>query len=102
MEDLFVGANPRNVLTVGQARGAVLAACGLAGLEASAYPPAEVKAAVCGYGRADKSQVQRMVRRHAARPTWPASATMPPTRWRWPSATPCAAVAGGWSQAAAR
>jgi crossover junction endodeoxyribonuclease RuvC len=61
MEDLFVGANPRTVLSVGQARGAVLAACGLAGLEASAYPPAEVKAAVCGYGRADKAQVQRMV-----------------------------------------
>jgi crossover junction endodeoxyribonuclease RuvC len=39
----------------------VLAACGLAGLEASAYPPAEVKSAVCGYGRADKNQVQRMV-----------------------------------------
>jgi crossover junction endodeoxyribonuclease RuvC len=61
MEDLFVGVNPRNVLTVGQARGAVLAACGLAGLEAAAYPPAEVKAAVCGFGRAEKSQVQRMV-----------------------------------------
>jgi crossover junction endodeoxyribonuclease RuvC len=61
MEDLFVGANPRTVLSVGQARGAVLAACGLAGLEASAYPPAEVKSAVCGYGRAQKSQVARMV-----------------------------------------
>jgi crossover junction endodeoxyribonuclease RuvC len=30
-------------------------------MEATAYPPAEVKAAVCGYGRADKGQVQRMV-----------------------------------------
>ena len=39
----------------------MLTACGLAGLEAAAYPPAEVKAAVCGYGRADKQQVQRMV-----------------------------------------
>jgi crossover junction endodeoxyribonuclease RuvC len=61
LEDLFVGANPRNVLSVGQARGAVLSACGLAGLETAAYPPAEVKAAVCGYGRAEKAQVQRMV-----------------------------------------
>jgi len=61
MEDLFVGANPRNILTVGQARGAVLSACGLAGLETAAYPPAEVKMAVCGYGRADKQQVRRMV-----------------------------------------
>ena len=61
MEDVYVGSNPRNALTVGQARGAVLAACGLAGLEAVAYPPAEVKAAVCGFGRAEKTQVQRMV-----------------------------------------
>jgi crossover junction endodeoxyribonuclease RuvC len=61
LEDLFVGSNPRSILTVGQARGAVLAACGLAGLETAAYPPAEVKVAVCGYGRADKQQVQRMV-----------------------------------------
>jgi crossover junction endodeoxyribonuclease RuvC len=61
LEDLFVGANPRSILTVGQARGAVLAACGLAGLATAAYPPAEVKVAVCGYGRADKQQVRRMV-----------------------------------------
>jgi crossover junction endodeoxyribonuclease RuvC len=61
MEDLFIGGNPRTVLSVGQARGAVLAACGLAGLEAMAYPPAEVKSTVCGYGRAEKSQVARMV-----------------------------------------
>ena len=63
MEDLYIGANPRTVLSVGHARGAVLAACGLAGLDAAAYPPAEVKAAVCGFGRAEKSQVQLMVRR---------------------------------------
>jgi crossover junction endodeoxyribonuclease RuvC len=61
LEDLYVGANPRTVLSVGQARGAVLSACGLAGLETAAYPPAEVKSAVCGFGRADKVQVRRMV-----------------------------------------
>ena len=61
LEDLYVGANPRTVLSVGQARGAVLAACGMAGLGAEGYPPAEVKSAVCGFGRADKAQVQRMV-----------------------------------------
>jgi crossover junction endodeoxyribonuclease RuvC len=61
LEDLFVGSNPRSILTVGQARGAVLSACGLAGLETAAYPPDEVKVAVCGYGRADKQQVRRMV-----------------------------------------
>ncbi len=62
LEDLFVGGNPRTILSVGHARGAVLAACGLAGVESAGYPPAEVKATVCGFGRADKSQVERMVR----------------------------------------
>ena len=57
LEDLFVGANPRTILSVGQARGAILAACGAAGVPVSGYAPAEIKLAVCGYGRADKAQV---------------------------------------------
>ena len=61
LEDLYVGANPRTILSVGQARGAVLAVCGLAGLDAAGYPPAEVKKSVCGFGRADKGQMLRMV-----------------------------------------
>ena len=61
LEDLYVGGNPRTVLSVGHARGAVLAASGLAGIPATAYAPAEVKGAVCGFGRAGKDQVQRMV-----------------------------------------
>jgi crossover junction endodeoxyribonuclease RuvC len=61
LEDLFVGANPRTILSVGQARGAILAACGAAGVPVSGYAPAEIKMAVCGYGRADKQQVMRMV-----------------------------------------
>src|ERR671937_2349535 len=61
LEDLYVGANPRTILSVGQARGAVLAACGGAGLEAAGYPPAEVKQIVCGFGRAGKEQMRRMV-----------------------------------------
>ena len=61
LEDLYIGGNPRTVLSVGHARGAVLAACGSAGLSAAGYPPAEVKSSVCGFGRADKLQVQRMV-----------------------------------------
>ena len=61
LEDLYVGANPRTILSVGQARGAVLAACGAAGLDTAGYPPAEVKKAVCGFGRADKGQMTRMV-----------------------------------------
>jgi crossover junction endodeoxyribonuclease RuvC len=61
LEDLYVGGNPRTVLSVGHARGAVFAASGLAGVAAFGYPPAEVKATVCGYGRAAKDQVGRMV-----------------------------------------
>ena len=61
LEDLYVGGNPRTVLSVGHARGAVLSACGLAGVEATGYAPAQIKTTVCGYGRADKRQVQRMV-----------------------------------------
>ena len=61
LEDLYVGANPRTILSVGQARGAVLAASGVAGLDAAGYPPAEVKKSVSGFGRADKGQMLRMV-----------------------------------------
>jgi crossover junction endodeoxyribonuclease RuvC len=61
LEDLYVGGNPRTVLSVGHARGAVLAAGGLAGVTAFGYPPADVKATVCGFGRAGKEQVTRMV-----------------------------------------
>ena len=62
LEESFVGADARTALSVGQARGAVLVACALAGVPCAEYAPARVKQAVCGYGRADKDQVQRMVR----------------------------------------
>jgi crossover junction endodeoxyribonuclease RuvC len=62
LEDLFVGADARTALSVGQARGAVLVAGAVAGIDCAEYPPARVKQAVCGYGRAEKAQVQRMVR----------------------------------------
>jgi crossover junction endodeoxyribonuclease RuvC len=62
LEDLYVGGNPRTILSVGQARGAVLAACGAAGVPASGYPPSAVKLAVCGFGHAGKGQVKHMVR----------------------------------------
>jgi crossover junction endodeoxyribonuclease RuvC len=61
LEELFVGANPRTILSVGQARGAVLAACGTAGVGTFGYAPAEIKTGVCGFGRADKRQVVHMV-----------------------------------------
>ena len=62
LEESFVGADARTALSVGQARGAVLVACAVAGVECAEYAPSRVKQAVCGYGRADKEQVQRMVR----------------------------------------
>jgi crossover junction endodeoxyribonuclease RuvC len=61
VEESFVGADARTALSVGQARGAVLVASALAGVECAEYAPAVVKQAVCGYGRAEKAQVQRMV-----------------------------------------
>jgi crossover junction endodeoxyribonuclease RuvC len=61
IEESFVGADARTALSVGQARGVVLVAAALADVECAEYAPARVKQAVCGYGRAEKAQVQRMV-----------------------------------------
>jgi crossover junction endodeoxyribonuclease RuvC len=61
LEESFVGADARTALSVGQARGAILAACALAGVECAEYAPSRVKQTVCGYGRAEKGQVERMV-----------------------------------------
>jgi crossover junction endodeoxyribonuclease RuvC len=62
LEESFVGADARIALFVGQARGAVLVAASSAGVACVEYAPARVKQAVCGYGRADKDQVARMVK----------------------------------------
>jgi crossover junction endodeoxyribonuclease RuvC len=62
LEESYVGADARIALSVGQARGAVLVAAANAGVACCEYAPARVKQAVCGYGRADKAQVQRMVK----------------------------------------
>jgi crossover junction endodeoxyribonuclease RuvC len=62
LEESFVGADARIALSVGQARGAVLVAAASAGVECAEYAPARVKQAVCGYGRAEKGQIQRMVK----------------------------------------
>ena len=61
LEESYVGADARTALSVGQARGAVLVAAASLEVGCAEYPPATVKQAVCGYGRADKVQVQRMV-----------------------------------------
>jgi crossover junction endodeoxyribonuclease RuvC len=62
LEESFVGRDARTALSVGQVRGTLLVACAKAGVAAVEYPPARVKQAVCGYGRADKAQVQRMTK----------------------------------------
>ena len=62
LEESFVGADARIALSVGQARGAALVAAASAGVECAEYAPARVKQTICGYGRADKGQMQRMVR----------------------------------------
>jgi crossover junction endodeoxyribonuclease RuvC len=62
LEESYVGADARTALSVGQARGSVLVAAANAGVACAEYPPARVKQAVCGYGRAEKGQVQRMVK----------------------------------------
>ena len=62
LEESFVGVDARTALSVGQARGAVLVAAAHAGIPCDEYSPAAVKHAVCGYGRAEKAQVQRMVK----------------------------------------
>ena len=62
LEESYVGADARIALSVGQARGAVLVAGANAGLDCAEYAPATVKQSVCGYGRADKEQVARMVK----------------------------------------
>lgn len=61
VEDVFSHQNVRSALALAQARGMVLAVVGLAGLRVASYPPASVKKAVSGSGRADKDQIARMV-----------------------------------------
>ena len=61
VESLFHAVNARSALQLGHARGVALLAASQAGLSVCEYPPAEVKRAVVGYGRAEKQQVQTMV-----------------------------------------
>lgn len=64
LETPFLGMNTRSLVVLAQARGALLAVLAARGLEIDEYTPAEVKSAVTGNGRADKSQVARMVELH--------------------------------------
>lgn len=62
VEKLFFAQNVTTAMTVAQARGVVLL-CGMqAGLEIGEYTPLQIKQALTGYGRAEKKQMQEMVR----------------------------------------
>ncbi|MBQ1947835.1 MAG: crossover junction endodeoxyribonuclease RuvC [Clostridia bacterium] len=62
MEELFFNTNTTTAFAVAQARGCAVLAAAKQGLEVFTYTPLQVKQAVTGYGRADKPQVQQMVR----------------------------------------
>jgi len=62
VEKLFFAQNVTTAMTVAQARGVVLLCGKQAGLEIFEYTPLQIKQALTGYGRADKKQMQEMVR----------------------------------------
>jgi len=62
IESLFHATNARSALKLGHARGVAVLAAVEAGLPVAEYTPAEIKRAVVGYGRAEKHQVQQMVK----------------------------------------
>lgn len=62
VEELFFAANAKTAIAVGHARGVILLESKKAGLSVFEYTPLEVKMALTGYGRADKNQMQQMVK----------------------------------------
>lgn len=62
VEELFFNRNTTTALSVGQARGIVLLAGAQQGIPVYEYTPLQVKQAVVGYGKAEKKQVQQMVK----------------------------------------
>jgi crossover junction endodeoxyribonuclease RuvC len=62
LENIFFAANVRSALKLGHARGVAMLAAVEAGLEVAEYTPAEIKRAVVGHGRAEKAQVQHMIK----------------------------------------
>lgn len=62
VEELFFNTNAKTAILVGQARGVAVLACANLGLEIEEYTPLQIKQALVGYGRAEKKQVQQMVK----------------------------------------
>jgi crossover junction endodeoxyribonuclease RuvC len=85
VEIVFVNVNPQSTLLLGQARGACLTALVSRDLPVAEYTALQMKKAIVGHGRADKSQVRRWSSACWACPACPART--PPTRWAWPSPT---------------
>ncbi len=73
VEKVFVNVNPQSTLALGQARGAAIAALVAQRLAVHEYTALQVKQAVTGHGKADKTQVQAMVQRLLALPRAPAA-----------------------------
>jgi len=62
IEELFYNTNATTAIMVGEARGMALLACAQAGVRINEYTPLQIKSSLTGYGRADKKQVQTMVK----------------------------------------
>ena len=71
VEIVFVNVNPQSTLLLGQARGALITALVNANLSVAEYTALQMKQAVVGYGRADKTQIQAMVQRLLSLPGLP-------------------------------
>ena len=71
LEQLYFGANAQSAFAVGHARGVAMLVAGEHGVPCASYTPQQVKAAVCGSGRAAKDQVARMVQTLLALPAPP-------------------------------
>lgn len=61
IETLFFSSNKKSALPVAEARGAILAAAGIAGILVHEFSPGTVKLAVTGHGSADKAAIARMI-----------------------------------------
>ena len=62
IEELFFNSNAKTAILVGEARGVAVLACSKGGLVINEYTPLQIKQALVGYGRAEKTQVQFMVK----------------------------------------
>lgn len=90
IERVFVNVNPKSTLSLGQARGAAIAALAQGELPIDELTPLRIKQSVVGSGRASKEQIQIMVQRHLRLPALPG-----------PDAADALACALAWWQAQA-